>query len=128
MRGPPCASAGNEHQRVAVVAAFAPLSNEHKWAALVMWAEAAGAARDALSAAETGKCGLWHTWDGRSQRDFWISSDGVEVDVILIEGLTQEQAENVRERWESTTRDGGISCNLIREIINTELGGAARVH
>jgi hypothetical protein len=55
-------------------------------------------------------------YDADYQADVWVASDGAQVALVVIEGLSLKQAEGLRRRWAEIAADADLS--IIRRLVS----------
>lgn len=56
-------------------------------------------------------------WDAATARDFWIVSDGAQVDCYVLTGLKLDQAAIVRVRWDKRRDTTALSVESLADCV-----------
>jgi hypothetical protein len=59
-------------------------------------------------------------WDKTSNRDYWISSDGIRASCYTLSGLNLKQAAAVRVRWDAIAGQFALTERLLGELVSAE--------
>jgi hypothetical protein len=59
-------------------------------------------------------------WHQETARDFWITSDGMNVECFTISGLTLQQAARVRVRWDLLRGQVELTEAALTEVVAKE--------
>jgi hypothetical protein len=61
-------------------------------------------------------------WHQETARDFWVASDGMDVECFTISGLTLQQAARVRVRWDALRGRMQLSEEVLMDLVAKEMG------